>query len=474
MEAIALFFKKLSLLVHREKFASELDEEMAFHREQAERELAEDGADPEAAHYAAVKQFGNASRVQEDSVETVGFRFESVLKDLRYAARQLRHNPGFTATAMLVLAIGIGATTAIFSAVNPILFKALPYPEASRVAMIWEMRDKGAQMAVTFGSFHGLSERQRSFEALAVMKPWQPSMAGDAQPERFEGQRVSTEYFRVLGILPVLGRSFETADDQYRGPNVVVLSDRLWRRRFGSDGSIVGRQVKLDDNLFTVIGVMPAGFENVLAPTAEIWAPLQYNPALPLDSREWGHHLRMIGRLRDGVSLEQAKSELDVILHALGQIYAKGYDGSGGVPNGFIVNSMQSDVTRGRETSAAGSAGRGVAGAGDCVRERDELAAGTRGAASWRVCGEGRTGGVARKADATTAAGESAADCSWRRAGNDSGRGWSAGTGGAESGGAAAGGCDSAGWPRVSVWARHRDGDWAGSGNGSGAASVAA
>ena len=347
VEAIARFFKKLSLLVHREKFASELAEEMAFHREQAERELAEDGVDPEAAHYAAIKHFGNAARLKEDSVETVGFGFESVLRDLRYAARQLRHNPGFTATATLVLAIGIGATTAIFSAVNPILFKALPYPEAGRVAMIWEMRDKGAPMAVTFGSFHGLTERQRSFESLAVMKPWQPSMAGDGQPERFEGQRVSSDYFRVLGILPALGRGFETADDQYRGPKVVVLSDRLCRHRFGGDGSIVGRQIKLDDNLFTVIGVMPASFENVLAPTAEIWAPLQYNPALPLDSREWGHHLRMIGRLRDGVSLEQAKSELDVILHALGQIYAKGYDGSGGVPDGFIVNAMQSDVTHG-------------------------------------------------------------------------------------------------------------------------------
>jgi putative ABC transport system permease protein len=347
MNAIARLFKKLSLLVRREKFASELDEEMAFHREQAERELAEDGVDPEAAHYAVVKQFGNATRLKEDSVETVGFGFESVLRDLRYAARQLRHNPGFTATAMLVLAIGVGATTAIFSAVNPILFKALPYPEASRVAMIWETRDKGAQMDVTFGSFHGVSERQRSFETLAVMKPWQPSIAGDAQPERFEGQRVSSEYFRVLGILPALGRGFETADDQYKGPNVAILSDRLWRRRFGADGSIVGRQVKLDDNLFTVVGVMPASFENVLAPTAEIWAPLQYNPALPLDSREWGHHLRMIGRLRDGVSLEQATSELDVILHTLGQIYAKGYDGSGGVPDAFIVNSMQSDVTRG-------------------------------------------------------------------------------------------------------------------------------
>ncbi len=346
MEAIVQFFKKLSLLVHRDKFASELDEEMAFHREQAEKELTEDGVDPEAAHYAAMRKFGNTARLKEDSVETVGFGFESVMRDIRYAARQLRHNLGFAATAMLVLAIGIGATTAIFSAVNPILFKSLPYPEASRIAMIWEMRDKGSPMEVTFGSFHGVAERSRSFEALAVMKPWQPSMTGETQPERFEGQQVSAEYFRVLGVLPALGRNFEAADDQYKGPKMVILSDRLWRRRFGGDGSIVGRQVRLDDNLFTVVGVMPPGFENVLAPAAELWAPLQYNPVLPLDSREWGHHLRMIGRLRESVSMEQAKSELDVILHALAQVYAKGYDGSGGVPEGFFVDPMQSDLTR--------------------------------------------------------------------------------------------------------------------------------
>jgi putative ABC transport system permease protein len=345
MQAIGRLLKKLSFLLHRQKFASELDEEMAFHREQAEKELAEDGIDAETAHYAAIRQFGNSARLKEDSVETVGFGFESVLMDLRYAARQLRHNLGFAATATLVIAIGIGATTAIFSAVNPILFQPLPYPDASRIAMVWEMRDKGSATEVTFGSFHGVAERNRSFQALAVMKPWQPSMSGGVQPERFEGQRVSAEYFRVLGISPALGRDFEAADDQYGGPNVVILSDRLWRRRFAADGSIVGRQVRLDDNLFTVVGVMPVGFENVLASSAELWAPLQYNPALPLDGREWGHHLRMIGRLRDGISMAQAKSELDVILQVLGRLYTKGYDGSGGVPDAFLVNSMQTDVT---------------------------------------------------------------------------------------------------------------------------------
>jgi putative ABC transport system permease protein len=128
---------------------------------------------------------------------------------------------------------------------------------------------------------------------------------------------------------------------------VVILSDRLWRLRFAGDRAIVGRQIKLDDNLFTVIGVMPGTFENVLASGAELWAPLQYDPSLPADSRDWGHHLRMVGRLRPGVSRNQAQNELDGILRPFTQTYAKGYENSGGPPDGILVNRLQDDLTLG-------------------------------------------------------------------------------------------------------------------------------
>ena len=150
-----------------------------------------------------------------------------MLQDLRYALRQLRKSPAFTVVAVLVIALGVGTTTAIFSAVNPILFEPLPYPHPGRIMMIWEARSDGSPMDVTFGSFHGLVDRDRSFQALAVMKPWQPTMTSATQPERFEGQRVSSAYFHALGVLPALGRDFQTSDDQYKGPNVVILSDRV-------------------------------------------------------------------------------------------------------------------------------------------------------------------------------------------------------------------------------------------------------
>ncbi len=335
-------------LTHQKAAGRDVDDEVQQYLEDATAAFTASGLSPEDAQRAARLQLGNVTVVREQMRE---YGWENVVRtffaDLRYAARQLRKDPGFAATAIVILALGIGASTAIFSAVNPILFEPLPYPHPGCIMMIWEMRKGDSPLDVTFGSFHGLTERTRSFDALAVMKPWQPTLTTATQPERFEGQSVSAGYFQALGVTPALGRDFISSDDQFKGPNVVILSDQLWRRRFGGDGAIVGRQITLDGNLYTVIGVMPRTFENVLAPQAELWAPLQYDPSLPADGREWGHHLRMIGRLRDGVSSSQAASELDVILHTLAQMYAKGYNSSGGAPDGFIVNSLQSDLTRG-------------------------------------------------------------------------------------------------------------------------------
>lgn len=269
---------------------------------------------------------------------------ETLVNDLRYGVRQLRKAPGFACTAILILALGIGGTTAIFSTLNPILFEPLPYPHADRIMMIKYPGDNSLQ---TFHTYREVAERNRSFEAVAVMKVWQPTFSGTGQPERVDGQQVSAGFFRALGVAPAMGRDFQPADDVLNGPKVVILSDGLWRRRFGGDSSILGNPVRLDDQTFTVIGVMPKGFENVLASSAEVWAPLQYDSSniTSLETREWGHHLRMVGRLRADVGREKAQSDLAWVANTPVAEFPRARWAD--LKQGLIVDSLQDDITSG-------------------------------------------------------------------------------------------------------------------------------
>ena len=336
----------LSFSSTEDDFSAELESHIALHTDDGIRF----GLSPEQARRQALILLGGAEQTRQAQRERRTLpSIESLLQDLRFGLRMLVRNRAFTIVAVLTLAIGIGASAAIFSVVKPILIDPLPYPHASRLMLLWEMRQSGKPIPVSFGTFHGLSQQTSSLESFAVFKPWQPAISPATpaeRPERLDGQRVSADYFRTLGIPPVLGRDFESADDRFRGPNVAILSERLWRRRFNADSAILGKQVRLDDNLFTVIGVMPAAFENVVAPSTELWAPLQYNPSLPSDGREWGHHLQLVARLRPGVSMQHAQSELTSILGAFAPTYAKGYDSSGGVPDAIAVHPLQGDLTQ--------------------------------------------------------------------------------------------------------------------------------
>jgi putative ABC transport system permease protein len=293
-------------------------------------------------------RLGNMSVVQEQ-VRTYGWEnsMRTFVADLRYAARQLCKNPGFSIVSILTLAVGIGASTAIFSAVNPILFEPLPYPHAKRIMMIWST-SQGIRSEVAFGTFRELEERSRSFETMAVFEPWQPALTGGIQAERLDGQHVSATYFRVLGINPTLGRDFLTSEDVLHGPKVVILSDKLWRQHFNGDRSIVGREVKLDGDNYTVIGVMPHSFENVLSPSSEIWTPVQYDTsqiATNFDSGEWGNHMHMAGRIKPGISRAQAIRELDQIARTPLVDFPR--PPWAALRHGLIVDSLQDDITVG-------------------------------------------------------------------------------------------------------------------------------
>jgi putative ABC transport system permease protein len=320
-------------------------DEVDHYLDEATAELRARGLSPAEARRAALLEVGNVTAVRE---RVRGSGWERVvtefLTDLRHGLRRLAKHPGFAALSILTLALGIGASTAIFSAVNPILFQSLPYPDAGRIVSVWDQVAGGARMDLTFASFQELTTRSRSFEAAAVARPWQPVLTGQSEPERLDGQRVSAGYFSVLGVRPAIGRDFDASDDRLNGPDVVIISDGLWHRRFAADPGVLRRPVTLNGGSFTVIGVMPPGFENVMAPEAVAWAPLQYDASLPVQGREWGHHLQMLGRLRPGVGAADADRELDAIAASPVSEFARMPWAA--MSEGLVTNPLQDDVTR--------------------------------------------------------------------------------------------------------------------------------
>jgi putative ABC transport system permease protein len=318
-------------------------DEVAHFLHEAAAEHRTRGLSDDAALRAARLELGSPTGVREQ-VRRFGWEngVEAFFGDLRYAGRRLRAEPGFSAVAVLTLAVGIGGATAIFSAVNPVLIRPLPYPDAERIVAVWDVREDGARLEVTYGTARELAARARSLEHLAVMKPWQPTLLGAAEPERLEGQQVGADYFEVLGVGPAIGRELDPTDDGAGAAPVVVLGDGLWRRRFGADPGIVGRTISLDGVPHLVLGVMPRGFENIAAPGAELWSPMGYDMS---QGRAWGHHLRLLARVRPGADLEETRRELESIARHPAADFPR-------VPwaaleHGLNVQRLQDDVTKG-------------------------------------------------------------------------------------------------------------------------------
>jgi putative ABC transport system permease protein len=318
-------------------------EEVEQYLDEATAAFRASGLSPEEARRAARVELGSVTAVRQD-VRGYGWEnlVDTTVADFRYAVRRLRRTPVFTLVGALTLALGIGASTAIFSAVNPVLFESLPYPDAGRLVMIWDGQN-GTRTNSTFGTYRELSARSHSFESISVMRPVQVTLTGVPEPERLQGQYVSANYFRTLGVQPILGRDFQESDDRPKAPLVVLMSHSLWQRHFGGDRAIVGALVTFNEVPVTVIGVLPRAFENVLSPGADVWGTLQDDPSLPLNGREWGHNLRMIGRLRPDVSLDQAALELDAIAGQPLEDFPRPDHAS--LSNGFIAGRLQDELT---------------------------------------------------------------------------------------------------------------------------------
>ena len=347
MRGLRRVLARMGNFVTNRRGDARLREEMDSHLAMQAEENLRAGMTPEEARRQARLKFGAAEAVREQYHAEEGLPFfEELIQDTRFALRILRRSPGFTMVAVVTLALGIGACTAIFSAVNPILFEPLPYPQANRILTIWNTF-RGERSRLAFGNWREMEERNHSFQALAAYEPWQPVLVGGVEPERLNGQRVSASYLRVLGVEPWLGRDFLASEDRYHGPKVAIVSHRLWQQKFGGDRRIVGSAVTLDGDRFTVIGVMPAGFENVLSPQTDIWTPLDYNVgalATDFESGNWGNHLYMVGRLRAGVSRGAAVHDLDTI--AANRIAGYPRPPWAAMQHGLIVDALQADITR--------------------------------------------------------------------------------------------------------------------------------
>jgi putative ABC transport system permease protein len=243
-------------------------------------------------------------------------------QDLRYGARMLLKNPGFTLIALFTLALGIGANTAIFSVVNAVLLRPLPYHESDRLVMLSANEKDGVLGNTGYTTFLDWRERSRSFERLGVVRDWGGTLTGRGEPEVIRGLRVSADYFKLLGASPTLGRDFRSEEDRPDTRYVVVISHSLWQRRFNSDPQAVGKQLILSDQTFTIIGVMPPDFVDLLASNyygnqaAELWAPVGYDITQPFACRDC-QHLKAIARLKPGVSLAQAQTEMSAIMDVM-------------------------------------------------------------------------------------------------------------------------------------------------------------
>jgi predicted permease len=299
----------------------EIDRELRDHLELEAAEQRDSGLAPDDARHAAQRAFGNTTLVAEEIREARVFGWlGSVSQDVRYGARMLRKNPGFAAAAVCTLALGIGANTAIFTVVNAVLLNRSPYADASRLVMLWEQKPALGwyQNIVSAANFIDWRSQNHVFQGMAAISQGFFDVGVTGEPLEVRGEQVSADFFPVLGAHAALGRTFTSEDDQPGGPRVVVLSNQLWKERFGGDAALIGHEITVNRARFTVIGILPPEF--YFPPWGEKSALWVTGVDLRNPERTW-HHYRAIGRLKPGVTLQLARAEMDTIARQLEKQY---------------------------------------------------------------------------------------------------------------------------------------------------------
>jgi predicted permease len=310
---------RLKMLLHRKQESQLLDAELQFHIEQQTDENIAAGMPPKEAHYAAIRAFGNPTVLREHARESWSWNsMEQFIRDIRYGLRTLVRTPGFSLTVILVMALGIGATVAMFTVVHSVLMRPLPFQDQGRLVRIYEAGsdDPTHNIAVAGLDFFDWGQQQKhSFEQIAIADNWSSyNLSGTAGqlPEQVMALTASWNTFQLLGVKPALGRFFDADDDRPAANATVVLGWGLWKRRYGGDPKILGQTLRLDAKPYTVIGVLPASSDFPDA-TVQLWTPFFHETQPQWMQSHGAHNFQVLARLKTGVTVAQAQAEMSAI-----------------------------------------------------------------------------------------------------------------------------------------------------------------
>jgi predicted permease len=327
MEWFSQLGRRLLMLFRRRQFDADLDEEMRLHRELREREQIERGLSPMEAHYAVQRRFGSDLVLREESRDVWGWNWlENLVRDVRYGFRMLVKNPGFTAVAVLTLALGVGTNTAMFSVVNGVLLNPLPYWQPDRLVALYRRDVDFSRTTIPYISFLDWADKNHSFSALAAFESCDFNLTGAGEPERVSGQMVSASFFPLLGIQPILGRGFLPEEDRLGAQPVALISESLWKRRYGVLPQVLGKAVTLDGRSYTIIGVIPASFR---FRASSLYVPIGQWDEPGFRERGWIEGMLALGRLKPGVTFAQANADMESVARHLAERYPETDKGTG-------------------------------------------------------------------------------------------------------------------------------------------------
>jgi putative ABC transport system permease protein len=319
---------KWRLWSSRQRHVEDLNRELRLHLELEAEEQQDAGLSADEASFAARRAFGNATLVQEEVREMWGWTtIERLLQDTRYAMRVLQKHWSFAVAAVLTLALGIGANTAMFSVVYAVLIEPLPYPQADRLMFLSARDETGAAISFSYPDFLDWQLQTHAFESFAAYQSFGFTVTGVGETQRFPGRTVSAGFFSTLGVTPSVGRDFRPEDNGSGSEPVVIITDQLWRKFFHGDQQIMNRPITLNSRSFTVIGVLPPTFQ--LFEAGDIFAPIGLG--LRASTRGQRKGIYAIGRLQRDATLKQAQLEADAIAQRLAQQYPATNGGIGGL-----------------------------------------------------------------------------------------------------------------------------------------------